>query len=564
MTFIKNRLPKIWFALPFVAALALIGLLYWGTFSWWWVEWTMPGSFYAHSVFVPFFVAVMVYRNRERLAAARWQPSWFGLPLVALAMVVLLVAQRSGVTVIQSLSFVLLLFGSALLLLGVARSRILLFPLLFVMMMMPLVPDQLINGIAFPIQITSAKIATSLLNLITLHSVREGTMIQMENYKMAVELPCSGFKTLVSLLTFSAAFAYLVEGALWKRWLLFLMTAPLSLFINAMRITFIGIVGELVSARAAATFHDWSGFISLIIAFLFLFNFARLIRCERFLGIPLNEEEEKRDQEAAKAPPAEAAPAAPAWWQPILAWRPDGGKMRRVTPYILAINAVLLATLAVQSIALKPVKPLPPIATVQVPREFAVDGVTWKVNARDPLLDRLPKSIQEVLNPTRVINRDYNGSDGGMIQVFITAGNGRKVFHDPHTCSLGSDAILQDIGVIPIATSKGVVSVQESHYKRTGSNDEYEVMFCYVVEGKVVQSTTGVRNSMIMQTLLGDSGKPSYFFRITQRVAGTSEARRQQMTQFIQGMWEQVGPVLKGEAPAIDEAAPVPVTEGGV
>ena len=48
-------------------------------------------------------------------------------------------------------------------------------------------------------------------------------------------------------------------------------------------------------------FHDYSGFIVLILAFTFLFNFARILKCERFLGIPLNDEMEKRDAEAAKA-----------------------------------------------------------------------------------------------------------------------------------------------------------------------------------------------------------------------------------------------------------------------
>src|SRR5262249_33822933 len=160
------------------------------------------------------------------------------------------------------------------------------------------------------------QIATLLLNLLTLHAAREGTMIQMDSYKMAVEGACSGFKTLISLLTFSAAFAYLVEGAVWKRWALFLLTAPLRLLINALRITFIGIVGELISTKAAQTFHDWSGFIVLILAFTILFNLARLLNCESFLGIPLEDEDPKKKTDA-EAVPTEDAPAGPEmpWWE---------------------------------------------------------------------------------------------------------------------------------------------------------------------------------------------------------------------------------------------------------
>ncbi len=215
------------YGLPFLALLALIYALYREMFRNWWGLWTEPGSFYAHAAFVPFFVGIMIYRNREKFNAAAWNPSWAGLALLIPAMALLLLAKRADVTVVKSLTFVMLLLVSALMFAGPARTRVLLFPLLFVIMMIPLFPDQLINVIAFPIQLKSTQIATALLNLFQLHAVREGTLIRMDSYKMAVEGACSGFKTLISLLTFSAAFAYVVEGAVWKRWTLFLVTADL-------------------------------------------------------------------------------------------------------------------------------------------------------------------------------------------------------------------------------------------------------------------------------------------------------------------------------------------------
>ena len=54
------------YSLPYMAAIAAgRSLLYSNTFSEWYYEWTTPGSFYAHATFVPFFVAVMLWRNRE-------------------------------------------------------------------------------------------------------------------------------------------------------------------------------------------------------------------------------------------------------------------------------------------------------------------------------------------------------------------------------------------------------------------------------------------------------------------------------------------------------------------
>ena len=551
------------FGLPFLVAIGLVFALYWSTFSWWWTEWTAPGSFYAHAVFVPFFVGVMVLRNRERLTPATWRPTWLGAPLLVVSMIFLMLAQRGDVTVIKSLSFILLMLGTSLMLLGKAWTRVLLFPLCFVVMMMPLIPDQLINQIAFPIQMLSATLATKLLNLLTLTSHQQGTMIQMENYRMAVELPCSGFKTLISLLTFCAAFAYLVEGAIWKRWTLFLTTIPLSLFINALRITMIGIVGELISSKAASIFHDWSGFIVLILAFLFLFNFARLLRCERFLGVPLNDDlpSDKTPPtapDAAKEPaPSEIVTETP-WWKQLLDWRPTGEQVRRVVPFAVGINLILLTALSVQGWAAKPPTPKPPIATTQVPMAIAQGGTTYTAQQNEGV-DKLPKEIQEALSPTRIINRNYDSPDGTHVELFMTAGNGRKVFHDPHTCFLGSSAQLRDIGVVDIPTQHGTLHVQESRFRYQGMPDEYEMMFFYVVETKIVQRTEQVRNSMITQMLLGDSGQPSYFVRITQRMPGTDEVQRQQLVKFITGLWNEVGPILQGQQPAVFEAPPKPI-----
>lgn len=552
-----TRTRQLILSLPFLAALVLLWLLYGDTFGIWWFLWREPGSFYAHAMFVPVFAGVMIWRNREQLAAARWNPSWAGLGLLVLAMGLLLIGRNSEVRAIPSFSFVVVLLGGALLLIGPAKTRVLLFPLLFILTMIPMLPDQIINVIAFPIQLLSTRMAEGFLNLLGLHAVREGTMLQMEHYRMAVEGACSGFRTLLSLLTFSAAFAYLVEGQLWKRWLLFGVTIPLSLLINGLRITFIGIVGELVSTHAAATFHDYSGFIVLILAFLFLFNFAKLIGCQSFLGVPLQDDDL---DSASDATPAENAPTGsePAWWQTLLAWRPTTRQLQRVLPYILALDGTLLLTWGLEGKVFTATIQQPPIATTQVPMQVTADGVTYTAQP-GPLLDKLPKDIQEQLNPMRLINRDYEGSDGARMTLFMTAGNARWTFHDPHYCSLGNDAVLHDVGIITVPTSRGPLQLLECQFQRNGSPERSIMMYCYVVGDQVFQTTDQMHRSILWQTIFGSSGRPSYFLRFTQDVPGTDEEKRQQLIRFIKGVYENIAPVLKGEQPAIAEPPPVPV-----
>lgn len=556
-----SQTKRLVYSVPYVAALLLALALYSNTFQIWYYEWRTPGSFYAHAAFVPFFVAVMLWRTRDRLQHVRRQPSWVGLALIVPGLLLLLLALHSDIPTVQSMSFIFLLVGGSLLFLGTPKTRLLLFPLLFVTMMMPLIPDQLINGIAFPIQLKSAQIATWMMNHIGLTSVQEGTQIHMEHYRMAVELPCSGFKTLLSLLTFSAAFAYLVEAPVWKRWTLFLTTAPLSLLINGLRIALIGTVGELFSASAAQFFHDYSGFIVLILAFTFLFNFARVLKCERFLGVPLTDEVEQRDREAAKAAKEAAdpqTPPAPEWWQEILAWRPTAGQLQKTLPQAVALDVILLLSL-VTYVGLRSTVPpqKAPIATFQVPKTFEYNGVKYTTKESPYVeMDTLPEAQLEMLSPLRVVNRNYEGSDGSHIQLFMTAGTGRRVFHDPHNCALGSDAVILDQGPLALKTPVETISVQESHFKETGHPQKTEMMFCYVVQGRVLQTTQQIRNALIWQTFFGDGGQPSYFVRVCQEVPGTDETQRQQMRNFIAGLWQHIGPVLHGTVPGQAEAPP--------
>jgi exosortase len=501
----------------------------------------------------------MIWRNRERLAAATWKPSWVGGLLILPTMALLLLGKQANVTVIQSLSFIGLVIGCVLLLAGTAKTRVLLFPLLFLVTMVPLFPDQLINVVAFPIQMKSTQIAAALLNFISLHAVREGTMIQLDNYKMAVEGACSGFKTLVSLLTFSAAFAYLVEGATWKRWTVFLITAPLSLLLNGLRITFIGIVGELFGNKAAATFHDYSGFIVLIMAFFILYNLAALMKCDNFLGIPFNEEETKPGGEKTEEEkPSELA----LWWETVRGYRPSEESMRKVLPFAMIIMLALITTLGVQGAVVKKVEQLPPIGTSQVPLQLERNSVTWKADEKDRLLDKLTKDVQDQLNPTRVINRTYVGNDGGQIGMFMTAGNARWTFHDPHNCSLGSAAELQDVGVLDIPTSRGTLKVLECRWIPGKKQEPGLMMYFYVVPGRILQRTEQVHKALVLQTFLGDAGKPSYFLRFTYSTQGVTEEKRQQMIRFIAAMWESIGPVLECEKPAVAEPKPVPYKPG--
>ena len=261
--------------------------LAWPMLKWWQWEYTKPDSYYGYATFVPAIVGFMLWARRKELAAVPKAPAYPALGVVAISLVLLLLAVKQEMQAIMSSAFLITLTAAVWAVLGGRLVRgPALFPLLYLWLMAPL-PGPLLNDLTLGVQRLSTWGAAKLLALLFLHPVQDGNVIAMENYTLHVDVPCSGFKLLLTLLTFSSAFAYLTDTTTLKRWALFLLSLPLSVLVNSIRIMMIGVVGECIGAEAAHTFHDWSGMISLVLCAVLLFGLAKALKCRTFAGQPI-------------------------------------------------------------------------------------------------------------------------------------------------------------------------------------------------------------------------------------------------------------------------------------
>ena len=273
-------------AAPFAAAVVLLAILAMPMLRWWAYEFSKPESYYAHAPVIPFFVALMLWHHRDAIAATEKKPNYFALAVLLPSLLLLIFAIKSSMQAVMSTAFLLTVWSSVWLLFGGALIRTIAIPLMFLAFMAPL-PGPVLNDSTLRIQMMSTVVANKILHLLTFSTQMNGNVIEMENFSLFVDVPCSGFKTLLALLTFSGAFAYLVDGSPLKRAGIFLLSLPLSLAINSVRIALIGVVGECISADAAHKFHDYSGFITLILGFIVLFSLAKVLGCRKFAGWPI-------------------------------------------------------------------------------------------------------------------------------------------------------------------------------------------------------------------------------------------------------------------------------------
>jgi exosortase len=165
-------------------------------------------------------------------------------------------------------SFVILLHGLTLTICGRAIFRVLFFPITFLILMIPL--NFLDEFIGFPLRVFVARAATAILNLVGIEAYRigpQGTGIYSSVFNFDVADPCSGIRSLMALTTVTAAYAYVTQRLLWKRWALFLSSMPLAVVGNLARVISIALVAQVYGQDAATKiYHDYSGYIVFAVA----------------------------------------------------------------------------------------------------------------------------------------------------------------------------------------------------------------------------------------------------------------------------------------------------------
>lgn len=193
------------------------------------------------------------------------EPNSRGLAVVVLAMAVYYFGVKAMQPRIVVFSFVVLLYGLALALAGRGSLRVLFFPIIFLLLMIPL--NFLDEKVGFPLQLLMARSSTGILNLLGIETTRIGTGIYSSVFHFDVAAPCSGIRSLMALTTVTAAYAYVTQQVQWKRWVLFLSAMPLAVLGNIVRVTSIALVAEVYGQEIAAkAYHEYSGFIVFPVA----------------------------------------------------------------------------------------------------------------------------------------------------------------------------------------------------------------------------------------------------------------------------------------------------------
>ena len=215
---------------------------------------------YEHGVLFPFVITGLIIYKFKELKAAAGEKNLWGLLAVFMGVLLYVAAFRTLQPRIAFVGLPFILWGSAYYLWGWRVARLLIFPLFFFWLAIPLPSFQQATT---SLQLLATSLAHHGSSLCGVETYVEGTKVLpiKGNWEpLDIAKGCSGIRSLMALLMISATWAYIAKMAMWKRVLLFLCAFPLAILGNALRVISIFVIAEYGNAKwAVGTWHDWSG-----------------------------------------------------------------------------------------------------------------------------------------------------------------------------------------------------------------------------------------------------------------------------------------------------------------
>jgi len=241
-------------------------------------QWWQDPNF-SYGFFVPLFSGFVLWQERDRLSRIAPCPSWSGFAVISLALCLLVVGRLGAELFLARSSFVLLLAGLTILFRGWDLFRAVFFPWAFLLLMIP-IPALVLDEVTFPLQLLGSRVSTDILQLLGVPVLLQGNILQLPGVPpLEVAEACSGIHSLISLLTLSIIYGYLMEKRLWARWVLALASVPIAIVANGVRIVGTGLLVRYWDAqKALGYFHASWGWLIFVVSLLMLYTVDRLFR----------------------------------------------------------------------------------------------------------------------------------------------------------------------------------------------------------------------------------------------------------------------------------------------
>jgi len=231
----------------------------------------------SHIVLIPVVAFFLLFIDRQRIFSSTRTSLGPGMGLVLSGLILYWLASRGPFPqegnwplCLETVAVVLVWMGGFLLCYGFVAFRTGAFSLLFLLLMVPL-PDVVLNWTIHALQEGSTDIAYFLFRAVGTPVLRHGFLLTLPGVTIEVAQECSSIRSSIALFITCLLAAHLYLRTGWKKWMLVLLSFPLSLIKNGIRIATLTLLSIYVDPSfLTGSLHHQGGFVFFFLALLLL------------------------------------------------------------------------------------------------------------------------------------------------------------------------------------------------------------------------------------------------------------------------------------------------------
>ena len=250
-----------------LASLVLAMLvLYYPTFESIVAIWSRSDTF-AHGFFIVPISLWLIWRIRDQVLATEPKANYLGIPALLLLGLIWLLANYIGVLAAEQLAAVMMLLVLVFTVLGWRTTTTMAFPLLFVLLAVPIGEELTPVLIDF-----TADFTVTMIQMVGIPIYREGNFFQLPTGNWSVVAACSGVRYLIASVTLGVLYAYLNYQSPVKRGLFVVAAFVVPIIANGLRAFMIVMIGHFSDMQLATgvdhIIYGWV-FFGIVIGIMF-------------------------------------------------------------------------------------------------------------------------------------------------------------------------------------------------------------------------------------------------------------------------------------------------------
>ncbi|MBC8135207.1 MAG: exosortase-associated EpsI family protein [Fibrella sp.] len=220
-------------------------------------------------------------------------------------------------------------------------------------------------------------------------------------------------------------------------------------------------------------------------------------------------------------------------------------------------SATVLALLFATTLAVAKVwNPPPPEPFVPISGAAIPDALAGYAAVPDAVTS-VDDKARKALSTASIISRSYAPATPGKdapsapIEFILIGGTDRDALHDPRSCLIGSGWDIDTDRSEPLTVAGESIPAHYCHIVNPTlpGKPAYDMLYIYVVDGKVIESATQIRAQLLASALIGKKNTPVYYLRFIREADGGADGAKsgspEDLRRFATTMWQALNLVKK-------------------